>query len=114
MAIRRDWIKRQVETLAQALGAALGLKAKGEVQAAVESLESAIKKSFGSDARFLLGLPFEQFLFFACRGETPSAEELAELARVFDEFAALLTAAGRAGEADLARRRAEDCRGAKA
>lgn len=114
MPIRRDWFKEQVEVLVQALGAALGLKKKGEVQAAVERADDGFHKAFGMNGRLAIGLPFDQFLFLALRGETPSEERLAALAAAFKEWGEVLEAAGRQAEADAAFKRAEECKSYKA
>lgn len=106
--IRRDWFKRHLEMIAQALGVALGLKEKGEVQAAIASIEASIQEAFGMSAKLALGLPLHEFIKFACRGEAPPPELLALLEKTFLEWAELLTAAGRTGEAALARARAQE------
>ena len=93
--IRRDLFKRHVEILAQALGSVLGLKSKGEIQAAVAALEAAIHKACGMSAKLALGLPLEEFISLACRGEEPSSELLSALARLFREWAGLLETQGR-------------------
>ncbi|MBI4345822.1 MAG: hypothetical protein HY553_03140 [Elusimicrobia bacterium] len=106
--IRRDWYKRHVDILAQAIGAALGLKKKGDVQASIAAIEEAVRKTFGTHGKLALMLPLDQFLSLACRGEKPSAELLAELERMFLEWAALLEAAGDPVQAQAARSRARD------
>jgi hypothetical protein len=107
--IRRDWFEERIEILAQALAAALGLKAKGDVQAAIENSEAAFSKAFGMKAGLALGLPLEQFLGFACRGEKPTPEFLAALAKMFSEWAAILKAGGREAEAAMAQQRSQEC-----
>ena len=107
--IRRDWFKQQIEIMAQALGSALGLKAKGDIQAAIESTEAAFSKVFGMNGRLALGLPLDQFIPLACRGEKPSEEFLAALAKAFSGWADLLKAGGRDVEASVAYKRAEEC-----
>ncbi|MBI5630617.1 MAG: hypothetical protein HY921_07020 [Elusimicrobia bacterium] len=107
MAIRRDWFKRQVEILAQALGSALGLKQKGETQASIAALEGALQSAFGVSGKLALGLSLQDFISLACRGEEPSAELLAALSRLFSQWAALLEAQGRSSEASAARSRAQ-------
>jgi hypothetical protein len=110
VSIRRDWFKRQVDILAQAIGTVLALRKKGEIQGAEANLEEAVKKAFGMSGKLALGLPFDDFLGFVCRGELASAPLLADLARLFDQWAAALEETGRAPEAAQARRRAEECR----
>ena len=106
--IRRDWFKRHLEMIAQALGVALGLKEKGEIQAAIASIETSIKEAFGISGKLAIGLPLHEFIKFACRGEEPPPELLAMLEKTFNEWAELLTAVGRVGEATLARTRAQE------
>lgn len=105
--IRRDWFKRQVEILAQALGVVLGLKQKGDIQASVAAIETAIQQAFGLSGKLALGLPLEELLAFACRGVKPSSELLSGLAKLFGEWAELLDAQGSADQAALARERAQ-------
>lgn len=99
--IQRDWFKRHLEILAQALGSVLGLKGKGEVQAAAAAIEAAIQKAFGMNGKLALGLRLEDFLSLACRGEEPSPELLSAMARLFNEWAGLLETQGRRAEAAL-------------
>lgn len=105
--IRRDWFKRQVEILAQALGVVLGLKQKGDIQASVAAIETAIQQAFGLSGKLALALPLEELISFACRGVKPSAELLSGLAKLFSEWADLLEASGSADQATLARERAK-------
>ena len=105
--IRRDWFKRHVEIMAQALGAVLGLKSKGDIQAAAAAIEAAIPKAFGMGGKLALGLPIEEFITLACRGEEPSAEFLSASAKLFREWAGLLETPGRATEAAAALARAQ-------
>ena len=107
--IRRDWFEQRIEFLAQAIAAALGFKAKGDVQAAIENTEAAFSKAFGMKAGLALGLPLEQFLSFACRGEKPTPEFLAALAKTFGAWADILKAGGREAEAAMAQERAAEC-----
>ena len=109
MAIRREWFKRQIDVLAQALAAALGFKRKGQAQAAQTSIETALRDAFGMDPRLALGMPLDQFIELACRGEAPAPELLSHLADLFGEWAELLSAAGRNGDAAMARQRLEEC-----
>jgi hypothetical protein len=104
--IRRDWFKRHVEILAQALGVALGLKKKGEATAAVAVIEAAVRSTFGLSGTLALGLSLKEFLSLACRGEKPSPELLSTLAELFREWAGLLEKEGRAAEAASALGRA--------
>jgi len=82
--IRRDWYKRHLEIMAQAIGNILGLRKKGDLQAATQAAEKAMRDAFGMDGKLALGLPLDQVLFFACRGEKASPELLASLADLFD------------------------------
>ena len=109
MSIRREWFKRQIDVLARALASALGFKKKGETQAAQTSIETALRDAFGMDPRLALGMPLDQFIEFACRGEAPAPELLTHMADLFREWAELLSAAGREGDAALARQRLEEC-----
>src|SRR5258708_39569618 len=77
--ISRDWFASHIEALAMAIAAALGFKAKGEIKEAIASVEGAVPKAFGMNARMALGLPLKDFLALTCRGEEPSAELLAGL-----------------------------------
>ena len=113
MSIRRDWFKNKVDILAQAAGAVLGLKGKGEVLQAAVKLEEAFRSAFGMDPKLALALPLEDFLKMACRDVAPSPELLASLAGFFDDWAEVLEAAGRKDEAALARERASSCRALK-
>jgi hypothetical protein len=106
--IRRDWFESQLEAVEQALAAALGLKTKSELDAAAEQVEGSIHKAFGMSPKLALGLPLEEFLSFALRGEKPTAELLAELSRVFAEWAAFLRVQGDAGKAATAQARADE------
>ncbi|MEK7746433.1 MAG: hypothetical protein AAB576_07195 [Elusimicrobiota bacterium] len=106
--IKRDWFKRQIEILAQALGAALGLKGRGDIQGSIAEIETAIQKAFGMSGRLALGFSLEDFLSLACRGDRPTPELLSTLAGLFQEWGALLEAQGSAAEAAAARERAQD------
>ncbi|MBI3297851.1 MAG: hypothetical protein HYZ75_06795 [Elusimicrobia bacterium] len=106
MSIRREWFKRHLEILTQALGTVLGLKGRGEVQASIAALESALEKAFGMNGQLALAFPLEQFLSLALRGEKASPELLDALSRLFTEYAALLESSGRNSEAASARERA--------
>jgi len=108
--IRRDWFKQHVEILAQALGAAVGLRKKGEIPAAVAAVEEAVRKSFGLSGQLALGLPLKDFLSLACRGEKPTAELLSASAELFREWAGLLRTEGREGEAASAFGRVDELR----
>jgi phosphotransferase system HPr-like phosphotransfer protein len=108
--ISRDWFASHIEALALAIGAALGFKAKGEIQQALAAVEAGVQKAFGMNARMALGLPLKDFIALTCRGEEPSAALLSGLEKLFTEWADLLKAAGRDGEAALALQRAEECR----
>lgn len=108
--INREWFKRQVEIIAQAVGAVLGLKQKGDIQAAIEQAESTIKKVCGMNAKLALGLDVKDAVSLACRGEEPTPEFLNSLAELFGEWASLLASQGRAVEADAARARAQALR----
>lgn len=105
--IRRDWFKHHVDIMAQALGSVLGLKNKGEIQAATATLEAAIHKAFGMSGKLAIGLPLEEFISLACRGEEPSSEFLSALAKLFREWAGLLETQGRPAEAASALARAQ-------
>lgn len=108
--IRRDWTKRHIEIMAQAIGAILGLKAKGETQGAIAAAEKAVRDAFGMNGKLALDLPLEQVLFFACRGEKASPELLASLAELFDAWAGALQAHGRDADSVRARKRAAEFR----
>lgn len=84
----------------------LGLKAKGDVQAAVAEAESAVRRAFGLDGKLALGLPLEQVLFLACRGEKPTPELLTALSELFRAWADSLSADGRTEDATRAREKA--------
>ena len=103
MSIRRDYFKNKVDIFAQAAGAVLGLKGKGEVLQAAVKLEEAFRQAFGFDARLALALPFDDFLKMACRDVKPSPELLAALARFFSDWAYLLESQGRPDDAAMAR-----------
>ncbi|MBI5883726.1 MAG: hypothetical protein HZB91_11555 [Elusimicrobia bacterium] len=105
--IHRDWFKRHLEILTQALGAVLGLKAKGDIQAAAAAIETAIQKAFGMSGKLALGLQFGDFISLACKGEEPSAELLSAMSKLFQEWAELLEAQGRTAEASLSRTRGQ-------
>ncbi len=109
MAIQRDWFERQADVLVQAIAAALGFKAKGDIQAAVAEAEGALRRTFGADPRLALGLPLEQFLSLVCRGERPSEGMLAALSKFFAAWAELLESSGRQAEAYAARQRSAEC-----
>jgi hypothetical protein len=106
--IRSDWFKRQVDILVRSLAAALGLKNKGEIPAALSTLEYSIQQAFGMSGQLALGLPLEDFLSFASRNVSPSPELLSTLADLFREWAALLKAQGRTAEADMALARSQE------
>jgi hypothetical protein len=108
--IRRDWFKRQIDIVVQALGLVLGLKQKGEIQASIGALEAAVLKAFGMSGPLALGLPLDEFISLACRGESPSPELLSALADFFREWGGLLAAQGRGAEAAAAADRAEALR----
>ncbi|MBI5624403.1 MAG: hypothetical protein HY924_11550 [Elusimicrobia bacterium] len=105
--IHRDWFKRQLEVIVQALGTVLGLKAEGEVQTAAAAVEAAVQKAFGMSSNLALGLRIEDFLTLACRGEEPTAEFLSGMAKLFAEWAGLLDAQGRPAEAALSKSRSQ-------
>jgi hypothetical protein len=112
--IRRDWFEQRIEILSQAIAAALGLKAKGDVQAAIVNMENAFTKAFGMNVELALGFPFDQFLSFACRGEKPTPELLEAMAKTFAAWSDVLKAAGRDADAALAHERSQEClRGAR-
>ncbi|MDD5627547.1 MAG: hypothetical protein PHU21_00665 [Elusimicrobia bacterium] len=100
--IRHDWFKRQVDILAQAIGAVLGLRGRGDIQASISAIESTIRKTFGMDGKLALTLSPEDFLSLACRGERPSTKLLSKLADLFGEWAELLQAQGSSSEAAAA------------
>ena len=106
--IRRDWLQSMVDVLTQALGAALGLKKKGDIQTAAATMEGSIQKAFGMNPKLALGLPLKEFISLGCRGDKPPAEVLLSLSKVFGEWAGLLQAQGRRGEAAMALVRAEE------
>ncbi|MBI5202045.1 MAG: hypothetical protein HY925_10700 [Elusimicrobia bacterium] len=108
--IRRDWYKRHVEILAQAIGNMLGLKQRGETQAAIAAAEKAVREAFGMDGKLALGLSLEQVLFFACRGEKATPELLATLADLFSAWGEALDAAGRSEDARRAAERTIELR----
>ena len=60
--IKRDWFKRQIEILAQALGIVLGLKQKGDIQGSIAEIETAIQKAFGMSGKLALGFGIDEFL----------------------------------------------------
>lgn len=113
MSIRRDWFRHKVELLAQAAGVVLGLRRKGAVLEAAVKLEEAFRSAFGMDPKLALAFPFEDFLKMVCRDVAPSPELLASLAGFFEDWAEVLEAAGRPGDAALARERASSCRALK-
>ena len=106
--IQRDWFEQHIEILAQAIGAALGLKEKGEIQASIAGIETAVQKIFGMSPKLALNLPLNDFIKLTCRGEEPSPKLLSTLAKLFQEWADLLKAAGRDQDAELARIRARE------
>lgn len=106
--IRRDWLKRQVEILAQALGSVLGLKRKGEIQAALAAIETSVQRTCGMSGQLALALPLEEFIKLACRGEDPSPELLSAMADIFREWASLLNTQERRAEAASALARAQE------
>ena len=108
--IKREWFRRQIEIIAQAVGTVLGLKQKGDIQAAIEQAESTIKKVCGMDAKLALGLDVKDVVSLACRDEEPTPEFLSSLAGLFVEWAELLESQGRAAEAGAARERAQALR----
>ncbi|HVE12831.1 MAG TPA: hypothetical protein VNI01_05515 [Elusimicrobiota bacterium] len=108
MVIRRDWFKRQVSILAQALGAALGLRKKGDVEASLQAFENALHEAFGMNGKLALALPLESFLSLACRGEAPDPELLSSLAELFREWGDALAERGLAADAAAARSRAQE------
>lgn len=108
MPIEQDWVKRLVATLAEAIGAALGLKKKGEERQAADVLAKGVEKALGMNARLALGLPLDDFLRLACRGEEPKAQVLAALADAFEQWAGLLDGSGQPQWAAAARARARE------
>ncbi|MCX5794273.1 MAG: hypothetical protein NTY77_02100 [Elusimicrobia bacterium] len=105
--IQRDWFMNHIEIMVKALSAVLGLKNKGEIQAAAAALEAAIHKAFGISEKLALALPLEEVLPLACRGQAPSSEFLSTLASLFREWAGLLETQGRPAEAAAALSRAQ-------
>ena len=108
--IRRDWYKRQVEIMAQAIGTMLGLRQKGDTQAAIAAAEKAVRDAFGMDGKLALGLSLEQVLFFACRGQKASPELLSSLAELICAWGEALDAAGRSEDARRAAERTIELR----
>ena len=108
--IRRDWFKRHVEILAQALAAALALKKKGDIPGSVAAIEDAVQKTFGVNGKLALNLSLEDFLAFACRGTEPSPELLSALGDLFQGWADSLKAQGSTAAAALALARARALR----
>ena len=105
--IRSDWFKRQLAIVAQALAVVLGLKEKGDIQAAAATLEAAAQKAFGMSGQLALGLPIDEFVSLACRGDAPAPELLTTLADFFREWGGLFEIQGRKAEAAAAADRAQ-------
>lgn len=106
--IQRDFFKRHIEILAQAVGTLLGLKEKGEIQGSLAGVEEAVQKAFGMSWKLALGMPFRAFVNLTCRGEEPSPALLAAAAELFEQWAGLLKAEGRVAEAEQALARAQE------
>lgn len=105
--IRRDWFKAKVEAVAQGLGVVLGLRKKGDILGSAAAMEAVVQEAFGMSGVMALGLPLEQFVFLAFRGEKPSPELLSKVGELFLEWASLLEAQGRSAEAASARARSQ-------
>jgi hypothetical protein len=95
MGIRRDWLERLLEQLAAVLARALGFRAKGADEAALEEIHRATLELFGIPRSMLLSLDEE-----ATRRvlSTPAVRRAA--LRLLDEEESILRAQGKVRDAD--------------
>jgi hypothetical protein len=104
--IRSDWLERLLTQLAAALARALGYRARGEDEQALEEIHTATLQLFGLPRSMLLSLDARSAL------EVLAAPRLREAAlRLLDEEASILRSMGKVADADalaawLARTRA--------
>jgi hypothetical protein len=94
-AIRRDWLERLIQQLAQVLARALGFRASGSEAQALEEIHRATADLFGIPRSMLLALDARAALQVL---DHPRVRDAA--LRLLDEEESILRAQGKVADAD--------------
>ncbi|MCQ4088731.1 DUF6483 family protein [Saccharibacillus sp. JS10] len=101
--LRKDYLTRMIEEMAEAVGSILGLRRQQKSEEALEELDGLLKRNFRISEQMLRSLPPEELIQLFRQRDSVDAESLQLLARVLQENGEIYTDLGDTGQATSSR-----------